>query len=192
MRYVWILFVALVSCNSQETNKDSQPDKPLDTCGYIPYSQDPNISDKNGSPRKLETQFLPREFQYKHLHDTLVIDSSTSKMCSEALYHLREPVLNNYYLNKTIYRLTVIPGTISNHSSISFIKENNEYYILTKMLANRYQSYSTELHVIGSKGNDSIIPYRQKIVSLISTLLFTGRPSTICLRIAFVIIFSVQ
>lgn len=73
------------------------------------------------------------------INDSTIIDSNTFYLnwYSTELYNLHQPILYNYYLDKTIYRFTLLPSLYLVTLSISVIQQNDSFYIETRTAASK-------------------------------------------------------
>lgn len=68
------------------------------------------------------------------------IDDARPKRVSEQLFSMQEPVLSNYYLGKTIYRLNISP-TYSGNGVLTVIKEKDDSIRVVYHIAERRVHY---------------------------------------------------
>lgn len=98
----------------------------------------------------------------EYIHETTKIDSFLLKLCSYHLYKLQVPVLHNYYLGKSIYRLFTVPGLGGSTSIITLVADKNSFYVVTKELDHPIEDPFEIVHYIDTNGIDSIVPYKPK------------------------------
>lgn len=102
----------------------------------IPFINNPLISDINGIPKDSISPFFPKSLFYdtiKHKFDSFQLEFHVKERYY-LLYKMKEPILSNFYLNKEIYRITII-RSFHKPIVIKITKnDNNNVYIEIKKI----------------------------------------------------------
>jgi hypothetical protein len=96
--YIYFLAILLVSCVKKHNYT------------VLPFKNNPSVSDIYGIPRDSMTSYFPDSLFYEtkaHEFDSIEFDYKVKRR-SYLLYKMNEPILSNYFLNKEIYRITII------------------------------------------------------------------------------------
>lgn len=162
-----LIVISLFSCRGEREETPS-----IYTKGYIPYTNDTTLSDKQGNIKNLSTYFPVRSmfdsfwiaYDEKYINnqayhrkssaskewvaryynmppekirDTVMLDSFSLQFPSDYLRNMKEPLLHNFYLGKTIYRLSNVPGIMGEIFSIAIEKDGDSCFVSTKMTFKR-------------------------------------------------------
>jgi hypothetical protein len=121
IKYFILISILITSCTNNPCREELQA-----------YTKNTSVIFDNGLPRHFNTQYFPIDL----FIDTFLINSekfiSTDKTSlldlSNFLYDLKEPMLNNIFLNKEIYRLICL-GAFGPDIILKLEKYNDQVYL---------------------------------------------------------------
>lgn len=117
--YIFFFGILFVSCTLTSNNDN--------------YPKNSNISDYKGKPKDSLTLYFPTVIQRDSQKINIEIDSSRLKWYTSALYMAKEPILYNYYLGHSIYRLLWL-GSFDKPVILSLNKDGRKVWLNVKKL----------------------------------------------------------
>lgn len=114
------------------------------------YPKDRAISNQSGEPQDSLIFYFPSKIKLGDKMIQIEMDTFLNTMYSTILYTSKEPILYNYYLNRNIYRLILIPSQID-PIIISLNKEDNKIWLTTKRFVKEPPFLGKKLRIISLK-----------------------------------------